>query len=77
MADRVSWPVSEAQLRAAVEAVVSEHGRGLRKAYADPDALLPDIVEVLRSTGLLLPGPRLHAAAARYAPQTSWTEGLF
>lgn len=75
--DRVSWPVTEERLSAAVTAVVAEHGRGLRKAYADPAALRPDVVAVLSGMGLLLPGPRLHAAAARYAPQTTFTEGLF
>ena len=80
VADRVAWPLTDAQVTAAVRAVVAEHGRGFRKAYADPAALEPDVVEILTGMGLLLAGasgPRLHAAAARYAPQTSYAEGLF
>ena len=55
-------------------------GCGLRKAYADTDVLRADVLEVLGQVALLVPdgdGFRLHPAAARYAPQTTYAEGLF
>ena len=64
----------------AVRAVVAEHSRGLRKAYADVDLLAGDVLEVLTDAGLLRrtsEGLDVHAAAARYAPQTFYAEGLF
>jgi len=66
----------EGAVRRAVEAVAAEHGRGLRKAHADVDVLQADVVEVLTDAGLLRDGA-LHAASARYAPVTSYAEGLF
>jgi uncharacterized protein (TIGR02678 family) len=64
----------------ALAKVVADHGRGLRKAYADPEVLRADVLELLGQIGLLVPdgdGFRLHPAAARYAPQTSYADGLF
>jgi len=73
--------VTAAQVDAALTRIVADHGRGLRKAYADPDVLRADVLEVLGQVGLLVPadegGFLLHAAAARYAAQTSYAEGLF
>ncbi len=80
LADRVAVTVTPAQLDAAVERVAADHGRGLRKVYADVAVLRADVLDVLRDVQLLVPtghGFRLHAAAARYAPQTTYAEGLF
>ena len=70
------WPLADGNVERAVDAVAGEHGRGLRKAYADVDLLRADVVEVLTGAGLLRDGC-LHAAAARYAPLTSYADGLF
>ncbi len=70
------WPLPPAALEQAVADVAAEHGRGLRRAYADTDLLARDVVELLTGVGLLRPG-LIHAAAARYAPVTSYAEGLF
>ena len=70
------WPLPDGAVERAVHAVAGEHGRGLRKAYADVDLLRADVVEVLTDAGLLRDGC-LHAAAARYAPVTSYADGLF
>lgn len=72
--------VSAQQVDAALTRVVADHGRGLRKAYVDPGVLRADVLEVLGAVGLLVPAGenfRLHAAAARYAPQATYAEGLF
>ena len=72
--------VSAQDLDRGLEKVVADHGRGLRKAYADTDVLRADVLEVLNQVALLVPdgdGFRLHPAAARYAPQTTYAEGLF
>lgn len=72
--------VTAAQVDAALAKVVADHGRGLRKAYADPDVLRGDVLEILGQVALLVTtgeGFRLHPAAARYAPQTTYAEGLF
>ena len=72
--------VSAQDLDRGLEKVVADHGRGLRKAYADTDVLRADVLEVLGQVALLVPdgdGFRLHPAAARYAPQTTYAEGLF
>jgi uncharacterized protein (TIGR02678 family) len=79
-AERVWRVVPEGAFEQAVRAVVAEHSRGLRKAYADVDLLAGDVLEVLTDSGLLRrtgEGLDVHAAAARYAPQTSYAEGLF
>ncbi len=79
-AERVWRLVPEGAFEQAVRAVVAEHSRGLRKAYADLDLLAGDVLEVLTDSGLLRrtgEGLDVHAAAARYAPQTSYAEGLF
>ena len=73
-------PVTEEQVGAALARVVADHGRGLRKAYEDVELLRADVLEVLGAMGLLVrdgDGFRLHAAAARYAPTTTYAEGLF
>ena len=57
-----------------------EHGRGLRKAYSDSEVLGEDVLEVLTGSGLVRrtdEGLAVHAAAARYAPQTTYAERLF
>lgn len=72
--------VSETAFSRAVDAVVAEHGRGLKKAYDDVALLRADVADVLVEAGLLRrtdPGFALHAAAARYAAQTTYSEGLF
>ena len=69
-----------ADVDAALARVVADHGRGLRKAYADPALLRADVLEVLAEVGLLVPDGDdflLHAAAARYAATTTYAEGLF
>lgn len=70
------WPLADGAVERAVQGVAGEHGRGLRKAYADVDLLRADVVEVLTDAGLLRDGC-LHAAAARYAPVTSYADALF
>lgn len=72
----VWWPLAPDALDTAVAAVAAEHGRGLRKAYADVALLRADVREVLADSGLLRDGS-LHAAAARYAPVTTFADGLF
>lgn len=72
--------VSREEVDAALARVVADHGRGLRKAYADVELLRADVLEVLGQVGLLTraaDGFRLHPAAARYAPRTTYAEGLF
>jgi len=73
---RAWWPLPELAVAVAVREVQAQHGRGLRKAYADVAVLHADVVDVLTGSGLLRDG-HLHAAAARYAPQTTYAEGLF
>ncbi len=78
--DREDDAVSAQAVDEALARVVKDHGRGLRKAYADADVLRADVLEVLAQVALLVPdgdGFRLHPAAARYAPQTTYAEGLF
>ena len=70
------WPLADDAIERAVATVAADHGRGLRKAYADLDLLRADVVQVLTDSGLLR-GNQLHAAAARYAPVTTYAEGLF
>lgn len=70
------WELADGAIERAVATVAADHGRGLRKAYADLDLLRGDVVQVLTDSGLLRRG-RLHAAAARYAPVTTYAEGLF
>ena len=70
------WPLAPGAVEQAVSQVAAEHGRGLRKAYGDTDLLLRDVTELLTGVGLLRPGS-IHAAAARYAPVTTYAEGLF
>ncbi len=80
LTDRVWRVVPEGAFEQAVRSVVAEHGRGLRKAYADAEVLSEDVLDVLTESGLLrrtADGLAVHAAAARYAPQTSYAEGLF
>lgn len=73
----LTWaPLPDGAVERAVHAVAAEHGRGLRKAYADIGVLQADVVEVLTDAGLLRDGC-IHACAARYAPVTSYAEGLF
>ena len=73
----LTWaPLPDGAVDRAVHAVAAEHGRGLRKAYADTGVLRADVVEVLTDAGLLRDGC-IHACAARYAPVTSYAEGLF
>ncbi|MBC7678087.1 MAG: TIGR02678 family protein [Pseudorhodobacter sp.] len=77
-----TWaPLPDGAVDRAVAAVVAEHGRGLKKAYDDVELLRGDVVEVLTDSGLLrgaLDGEgELHAAAARYAPVTTYADGLF
>lgn len=74
--DQAWWPLEDGAVERAVDAVAAEHGRGLRKAYADVSLLRADVVDVLTDAGLLRDG-RLHAAAARYAPVTTYADGLF
>ena len=72
-----TWqPLPDGALEQAVRAVVTEHGRGLKKAYADVELLQADVADVLRDSGLLRNGC-LHAAAARYATTTTYADGLF
>lgn len=75
------WPLAPDALEQAVAQVVAEHGRGLRRAYADTELLTQDVTDLLTGMGLLRdvqPGPGMvHAAAARYAPVTTYAEGLF
>jgi uncharacterized protein (TIGR02678 family) len=78
--DRVWRVVPDGAFERAVGFVVAEHARGLRKAYADAEVLGEDVLEVLTESGLLRSTPdglAVHAAAARYAPQTSYAERLF
>jgi len=80
LADRVWRVVSEGAFEQAVLFVVAEHSRGLRKAYADAEVLGEDVLDLLTEFGLLRrtdEGLAVHASAARYAPQTSYAEGLF
>jgi uncharacterized protein (TIGR02678 family) len=80
LADRVAPAVSANQVDAAVGEIARDHGRGLSKGHADLAALRSDVLDVLRDAHLLVPdgdGFRLHAAAARYAPQATYAEGLF
>ena len=80
LADRVAPAVSAEQVDAAVGQVAGEHGRGLSRGHADLAVLRADVLDVLRDSHLLVPdgdGFRLHAAAARYAPQATYAEGLF
>ncbi|MGI8535139.1 MAG: TIGR02678 family protein [Mycobacteriales bacterium] len=80
LGDRVTRPVSDDQLDAAVKVVAAEHGRAFKKAYADLAVLRADVVELLTGVGLLRPDGthwQLHGAAARYAAQTAYAEGLF
>lgn len=75
--DGRTWcPLPPDALEKAVGAVAAEHGRGLRKAYADLDLLRADVVEILTDAGLLRDGA-LHAASARYGARTTYAEGLF
>ncbi len=72
-----TWqPLPLGALERAVSAVAAEHGRGLRKAYADVELLQADVAEVLRDSSLLRDGA-LHAAAARYGTTTTYADGLF
>lgn len=77
------WLLSNGALDRAVDAVAAEHGRGLKKAYDDVALLQADVVEILTGSGLLRVGEQVavHAAAARYAPVTTYpepaTEALF
>jgi uncharacterized protein (TIGR02678 family) len=72
-----TWqPLPDGAVERAVTAVAAEHGRGLRKAYADVALLQADVAEVLRDSGLLRDGA-LHASAARYGTTTTYAEGLF
>ncbi len=78
--DRVAPAVSTEQVDTAVGHVGREHGRGLSRGHADLAVLRADVLDVLREAHLLAPdgdGFRLHAAAARYAPQATYAEGLF
>lgn len=78
--DRVWRLVPDGAYERVVRSVVAEHGRFLRKAYADADLLGDDVRDTLVESGLLRrteAGLFVHAAAARYAPQTSFAEGLF
>lgn len=80
LTERVWRAVPQGALEQAVRSVGAEHARGLRKAYADVEVLAQDVLEVLTQSGLLRRTPEgieLHAAAARYAPQTAYAEGLF
>lgn len=72
-----TWqPLPDGALERVVAAVAAEHGRGLRKAYADVELLQADVEQVLRDSGLVRDGA-LHAAAARYGTTTSYADGLF
>jgi uncharacterized protein (TIGR02678 family) len=72
-----TWqPLPPGAFERAVAAVAAEHGRGLRKAYADVEVLQADVAEVLRDSGLVRDGA-LHAAAARYGTTTTYAESLF
>jgi uncharacterized protein (TIGR02678 family) len=72
-----TWqPLPPGAFERAVSAVAAEHGRGLRKAYADVEVLQADVAEVLRDSGLIRDG-ELHAAAARYGTTTTHAESLF
>ena len=78
--DRVWRALSEGAFERAVAVVRSDHARGLRKAYDDLEVLGADVLEVLTEAGLLrrtAEGLAVHAAAARYAPQTTYAEKLF
>ena len=78
--ERVWRPLPDSAFQQAVQSVHDEHGRGLRKAYSDDEVLGEDVLEVLTGAGLLRrtdKGLVVHAAAARYAPQTSYAERLF
>ncbi|PZS26489.1 MAG: TIGR02678 family protein [Pseudonocardiales bacterium] len=78
--ERVWRPVPQGAFDQAVREVGTEHARGLRKVYADVELLAADVLEVLTESGLLrraADGLAVHAAAARYAPQTTYAEGLF
>lgn len=80
LSDRVWRAVPDGAFEQAVRSVGAEHARGLRKAYADAEVLGEDVLEVLTDSGLLRRtegGLAVHAAAARYAPQTSYAERLF
>lgn len=80
LGDRVWRVVPDGAFEHAVQSVCDEHGRGLRKAYADSEVLGQDVLEVLAGSGLVRrtdEGLAVHAAAARYAPQTSYAERLF
>jgi uncharacterized protein (TIGR02678 family) len=80
LADRVWRVVPDGAFEQAVRSVGAEHARGLRKAYEDAEVLAVDVLEVLTESGLLRSideGLAVHAAAARYAPQTSYAERLF
>ncbi len=73
----LTWqPLPDGAVDRAVAAVVAEHGKGLRKAYADVALLRADVVEVLIGSGLLR-RDAVHAAAARYGTTTSYAQGLF
>lgn len=72
-----TWqPLPADAFERAVQAVATEHGRGLRKAYADVAVLQADVAEVLRDSGLVR-DDSLHAAAARYATTATYADGLF
>ena len=80
LTERVWRLVPEGAFEQTVRSVRAEHGRGLKKAYADVEVLGEDVLELLTEAGLLRrteAGLAVHAAAARYAPQTSYAEGLF
>lgn len=80
LSDRVWRAVPDGAFEEAVRSVGAEHARGLRKAYTDTEVLGEDVLEVLTESGLLRrteAGLAAHAAAARYAPQTSYAERLF
>jgi hypothetical protein len=80
LSDRVWRLLPDGAFEQAVRSVGVEHARGLRKAYADVEVLGEDVLEVLTESGLLRrtdEGLAVHAAAARYAPQTSYAERLF
>ncbi len=80
LSERVWRVVPEGAFEQAVRSVGTEHARGLRKVYADTEILGADVLEVLTGCGLLRRTPdglAVHAAAARYTPQTTYAEGLF
>jgi len=68
------WTLPADALSVAVRQVAGEHGRGFKRDYVDLDLLQSDVTAVLTDAGLLRTSgeQQVHAAAARYAPATTW-----